>query len=88
MGKVDLEVYSETKMARPGYHGGIHCSSSLEAELWRIYKGLEITLEKKLENVQIEVDSLIAVNLIKEGDAGAHPQSVTIGEVPLPHASH
>ncbi|KAI8547809.1 hypothetical protein RHMOL_Rhmol07G0224500 [Rhododendron molle] len=74
----------------PGYHGRVHCSSSLEAELWRIYKGLEIILEKKLENVQIEVDSLIAVNLIKEGDAGAHPQSVvTIGEAHyVPHASH
>ncbi|KAI8529829.1 hypothetical protein RHMOL_Rhmol11G0004600 [Rhododendron molle] len=37
-----------------GYYGKRSFNSSLEAELWSIHKGLEIILERKLENVKIE----------------------------------
>ncbi|KAI8566863.1 hypothetical protein RHMOL_Rhmol02G0075300 [Rhododendron molle] len=47
---------------------------------WSIYKGLEVILERKLENVQIESDSLVAMQLIMEGNSGNHPQSVLINE--------
>ncbi|XP_058228002.1 uncharacterized protein LOC131336237 [Rhododendron vialii] len=64
-----------------GYYGKRSFHSSLEAELWSIYKGLEVILERKLENVKIESDSLVAVNLTMEGNPGNHPQSVLINEI-------
>ncbi|XP_058203102.1 uncharacterized protein LOC131317581 [Rhododendron vialii] len=63
-----------------GFYGRRNFSSSLEAEIWSIYKGLKIILERKLKNVAIESDSLTAVNLIKEGNPSNHPQSVLINE--------
>ncbi|XP_058181362.1 probable LRR receptor-like serine/threonine-protein kinase At1g56140 [Rhododendron vialii] len=63
-----------------GFYGMRHFSSSLEAEMWSIYTGLKIILERKLKNVTIESDSLTAVNLIKEGNPHNHPQSVLINE--------
>ncbi|KAI8546611.1 hypothetical protein RHMOL_Rhmol07G0132400 [Rhododendron molle] len=63
-----------------GYYGMRTFSSSLEAEIWSIHKGLEIILERKLRNVSIESDSLTAVNLIKEGNPSNHPLSVLINE--------
>ncbi|XP_058223163.1 uncharacterized protein LOC131332870 [Rhododendron vialii] len=56
------------------YYGKRRFNSSLEAELWSIHKGLEIILERKLENVKIESDSPIAVNLITEGNPDNHPR--------------
>ncbi|KAI8567710.1 hypothetical protein RHMOL_Rhmol02G0142800 [Rhododendron molle] len=50
------------------------------AELWSIHKGLEIILERKLKNVKIESDSLVAVNLITKRNLGNLPQSVLINE--------
>lgn len=49
-------------------------------DLWSIYKGLEIILERKLANVTIESDSLTVVNLITEGNPSYHPQSVLTNE--------
>lgn len=63
-----------------GFFGKLNCESSLEAELWGIYKGLQIILEKSLRNVQIESDAMLAVNLIKDGNPGNHAQSVIIHE--------
>lgn len=63
-----------------GFYGMRNFSSSLEAEIWSIYKWLKIILERKLKNVSIKSDSLTAVNLIKEGNPSNHPQSVLINE--------
>ncbi|KAI8570479.1 hypothetical protein RHMOL_Rhmol01G0037200 [Rhododendron molle] len=63
-----------------GYHGRRSFNSSLEAELWSIYKGLGVIRDRKLENVKIESDSLVAVDLVTEGNPGNHPQSVLINE--------
>lgn len=62
------------------FYGKLICTSSLETEIYGIYEGLSILLEKKISNVQIESDSLTAVNLINEGNPANHPQSVTINE--------
>lgn len=53
-----------------GYYGKLNCNSRLETELWGIYRGLTIMLEKGYSNVQIESDSLMAVQLINEGATG------------------
>ncbi|KAI8546501.1 hypothetical protein RHMOL_Rhmol07G0123100 [Rhododendron molle] len=58
----------------------IACESSLEAEIWGIYRGLTIILEKSMTNINLESDSLIAVRLINEGNSGNHPQSVMIND--------
>ncbi|KAI8550987.1 hypothetical protein RHMOL_Rhmol06G0149600 [Rhododendron molle] len=63
-----------------GYYGRRSFNSSLEAELWSIYKGLGVIRDRKLENVKIESDSLVAVDLVTEGNPGNHPQSVLINE--------
>ncbi|KAI8563661.1 hypothetical protein RHMOL_Rhmol03G0126400 [Rhododendron molle] len=63
-----------------GFYGMRHFSSSLEAEIWSIYTGLKIILDRKIKNVTIDSDSLTAVNLIKEGNPLNHPQSVLIHE--------
>ncbi|KAI8539305.1 hypothetical protein RHMOL_Rhmol09G0171400 [Rhododendron molle] len=60
------------------FFGKINCGSSIEAGLWGIYKGLQIILEKSLQNVQIELDAMLAVNLINDENPGSHAQSVII----------
>lgn len=54
--------------------------TSLETELWAIYRELTIILEKNLQKVAIESDSSIAMNLINEGAAGNHPQNNVIND--------
>ncbi|KAH7859313.1 hypothetical protein Vadar_034482 [Vaccinium darrowii] len=63
-----------------GYCGKLIWETSLAAELWAIYRGLTIILEKNMPNVTIESDSLMAVNLIKTDVEGCHPQSNMIFE--------
>lgn len=58
-----------------GYHGKMRARSSLETEIWSIYRGLTIILEKGLTNIQIETDSQTAVLLFQEGANPNHPQS-------------
>ncbi|KAG5564215.1 hypothetical protein RHGRI_000421 [Rhododendron griersonianum] len=63
-----------------GFFGKLVCDSSLEVELWAIYRGFTIILEKSLANVTIESDSLVVVELINEGTPGNHAQSIIITE--------
>ena len=51
------------------YYGRLLDGSSLEAELWEIYRGLKIIAAQDLKNVDIESesDTEVAVNLIKNG---------------------
>lgn len=57
-----------------GYFGKADCDSSLEDENWGIYRGLTIILEKSMSRITIELDALMAVKLINEGDSVDHPQ--------------
>ncbi|KAI8545912.1 hypothetical protein RHMOL_Rhmol07G0074100 [Rhododendron molle] len=61
-----------------GYYGKLGTSSVLETEIWGIYRGLTIMLEKGLSNVSIETDSQMAVKLITEGPPAGHPQQALI----------
>lgn len=63
-----------------GFYGKLIWETSLVAELWAIYRGLTIILEKNMQNVTIESDSLVVVNLINEDFDGCHPQSNMIFE--------
>ncbi|KAL7214682.1 hypothetical protein ACSBR1_026965 [Camellia fascicularis] len=50
-----------------GYYDRIESRSSLEAELWAVYKGLIILLQRGLTKVVIETDAEQVVQLLKEG---------------------
>lgn len=53
----------------------MRATSNLEAEVWSIYRGLTIILEKGWMNMHIESDSQTAVILFNEGASANHPQS-------------
>lgn len=61
-----------------GYFAKLNSSSSLEMEIWGIYRGLTIMLEKGYSNVHIEFDSIMAVQLINEGNPVDHPNQALI----------
>lgn len=63
-----------------GYYGKMRARSSLETEVWSIYRGLTIILEKGLSNIQIESDSQTSVLLINEGANTNHPQSNIVND--------
>ncbi|KAL7258907.1 hypothetical protein ACSBR1_004922 [Camellia fascicularis] len=44
-------------------------ATSLEAELWAVYRGLTIMLEKGLKDICIETDSVQIVKLIQEASS-------------------
>lgn len=48
-----------------GYHGKLEEATSMEAELWAVYRGLTIMLEKGMKDICIETDSEQVVELIK-----------------------
>lgn len=60
------------------YHGKPSCSSCLETEIYGIYRGLTIILEKGLCNVCTDTDSLTGVELINEDYPACHPQQALI----------
>lgn len=62
-------------MKQLGFYRKFRCSSSLETEIWTLYRGLTIILEKGLNNVKIESDSAIAIQMITEGPTNGHPLS-------------
>lgn len=47
-----------------GYHGYLGNCTSLEAELWGLYRGLTIIMQKGLANIEMETDSQLAMKLI------------------------
>ncbi|GMP89161.1 hypothetical protein CsSME_00040847 [Camellia sinensis var. sinensis] len=49
-----------------GYHGRLEEATSLEAELWGVYRGLTIILEKGMRDIVIETDSVQMVKLLHE----------------------
>ncbi|XP_058189471.1 uncharacterized protein LOC131307071 [Rhododendron vialii] len=63
-----------------GYYGKATCTSSLEVEIWAIYRGLTIILEKGMSNVTIEFDSSVAVGFYNEGPPVDHPHRHVVEE--------
>lgn len=49
-----------------GYYGKLHSGTSLEAELWAVYKGLTIILQKGMNQVMIETNAEQVVQLLQE----------------------
>ncbi|CAL5436955.1 unnamed protein product [Camellia sinensis] len=56
-----------------GYYGRMESCTSLETELWAVYKGLTIVLQKGFTNVIVETDAQEVVKLLVEGPAEKHP---------------
>lgn len=61
-----------------GYHGYLGNCTSLEAELWDIYRGLTIIMQKGLSSIEIETDSQTAMELVRDGAAGNSPYQAII----------
>ncbi|CAL5424318.1 unnamed protein product [Camellia sinensis] len=61
-----------------GYHGYLGNCTSLEAELWGIYRGLTIIMQKGLANIVIETDSQLAMKFIQEGADRSSPYRALI----------
>ncbi|XP_058185614.1 uncharacterized protein LOC131302837 [Rhododendron vialii] len=59
-----------------GFYGKAESSSSLEAEIWALYRGLQIILDKGMSNVKIESDSSVAVQYLQQGTP---PDNATSG---------
>lgn len=63
-----------------GFYGRLEDCSSLEAELWGIFRGLEMVKSQNMEAVEIDSDSATAIDLIK-GEVPYHsPHKVLIKE--------
>ncbi|CAL5413457.1 unnamed protein product [Camellia sinensis] len=55
-----------------GFYGKLENCTSLEAELWAVYKGLTIILQKGFHKVIIETDATEVVKLLEEGPGKHH----------------
>ncbi|CAL5397166.1 unnamed protein product [Camellia sinensis] len=56
-----------------GYYGRMESCISLEAELWAVYKGLTIILQKGFNNMTVETDAQEVMKLLVEGLGEKHP---------------
>ncbi|XP_058208318.1 uncharacterized protein LOC131321348 [Rhododendron vialii] len=56
-----------------GYYGKATSTSSLEVEIWAIYRGLTVIFKKGISSVILEFDSSVTVNFCNEGPPPDHP---------------
>ncbi|KAL7234481.1 hypothetical protein ACSBR1_017981 [Camellia fascicularis] len=56
-----------------GYYGRLEKSTSLKAELWAVYKGLTILLQREFTKVIVETDAEQVVQLLKKGPGDNFP---------------
>lgn len=63
-----------------GFYGRLEDCSSLEAELWGLFKGLEMVKSQNMEALEIESDSATAINLIKGESPFQSPHKTLIQE--------
>ncbi|THG01509.1 hypothetical protein TEA_013701 [Camellia sinensis var. sinensis] len=68
--KQDIRDFCEMKQAL-GYEIG-HCTS-LEAEIWAVYRGLTILFQRGVTNVEIETNSEQAIHQIQYGPSQNSP---------------
>ncbi|CAL5424963.1 unnamed protein product [Camellia sinensis] len=74
------EVFRDEKgSCISGYYGKLEICTSLEAELWAVYKGLTIILQRGFNQVIIETDAEQVVQLLSE-DIGERCPFQGIGE--------
>lgn len=62
------------------YLGKLEVSTSLEAELWGLFRGLELVHDKGLETMEVESDSEVAVSMINGVCPEHSPHKVLIQE--------
>jgi len=63
-----------------GFYGRLEDCSSLEAELWGIFRGLELVQSQSMEALEVDSDSTTAITMINEGDSAHSPHAVLIQE--------
>lgn len=63
-----------------GFYGRLEDCTSLEAELWGIFRGLEMVKSQNMEALEIDSDSASAIALIKGDGPVNSPQLVLIQE--------
>ncbi|CAL5330823.1 unnamed protein product [Camellia sinensis] len=56
-----------------GYYGRLESCTNLEAELWAVYKGLAIIIQKAFNEVIVKMDAEKVVKLLEEGHGENHP---------------
>ncbi|GMQ08371.1 hypothetical protein CsSME_00052119 [Camellia sinensis var. sinensis] len=61
-----------------GFYGKLGHCTSLEAELWAIYRGLTILFQKGTKGVEIESDSELAIDQIQNGPNTHSPYKALI----------
>ncbi|GMP98855.1 hypothetical protein CsSME_00046579 [Camellia sinensis var. sinensis] len=64
-----------------GYRGYLGNCTSLKAELWGLYRGLTIIMQKGMANIEIEIDSQLAMKLTKDGVESTSPYRALIEDV-------
>ncbi|CAL5349330.1 unnamed protein product [Camellia sinensis] len=64
-----------------GYHGKLEVATSEEAELWGIYRGLTIILEKSMHDITIETDSEQMVLHINNTTPSNHPHRALLEDI-------
>ena len=58
-----------------GYYGKFPPRTSLEAELWGIFKGLKMVIEQGMTQVDVETDSQVALKLIQNDPSSLPSQN-------------
>lgn len=53
-----------------GYDGKIPDTTSLEAELWSIFKRLSLVRDRRIPRLMVETDSQVAIELIQDKEKG------------------
>lgn len=64
-----------------GYHGKLESATNKEAELWEIYKGLTIILEKSMRDVLIETDVENVVLHINTNTTSNYPYRALLEDI-------
>ena len=56
-----------------GFYGKLPDCTCLDAEVWEIYRGLKVIVDRGIGNVEIKTDSEMAVQLVKESTSPHSP---------------
>lgn len=63
-----------------GFFGRLENCTSLEAELWSLFRGLEMIQQQGMEAMEVELDSTVAIDLIFGKSPENSPHIVIIQE--------
>lgn len=62
-------------LARYSFHRNTQAHSCVIAELWAIREGLNFALTENIKSLDVEVDALVAIQLLSTTNIGNHPLS-------------